>query len=125
MRSGDAGYMDDEGFLFVADRIKDMIISGGENIYSAEVEKVLSMHPAVSQCAVIGVPDEHWGERVHAVIVIKPGAFATPAELDAHCRAHIAGYKVPRGYDIRTEPLPLSGIGKILKNRLRDVLWDK
>ncbi|MGF6605129.1 long-chain acyl-CoA synthetase [Paraburkholderia sp. WSM4175] len=120
LRSGDAGYMDEEGFLFVADRIKDMIISGGENIYSAEVEKTLSMHPAVSQCAVIGVPDERWGERVHAVIVIKPGSVATPAELDAHCRAHIAGYKVPRGYDIRTEPLPLSGVGKILKNRLRD-----
>ncbi|WP_243751025.1 hypothetical protein [Paraburkholderia sp. BL10I2N1] len=86
----------------------------------SEFEIGLSMHPAVSQCAVIGVPDERWGERVHAVIVIKPDYVATPAELDAHCRAHIAGYKVPRRYEIRTEPLPLSGVGKILKNRLRD-----
>ncbi|CAB3733854.1 class I adenylate-forming enzyme family protein [Paraburkholderia rhynchosiae] len=120
LRTGDAGFMDDQGFLFVVDRMKDMIISGGENIYSAEIENVLSMHPAVHQCAVIGVPDERWGERVHAVVVVNVDCVATPAELESHCRAHIAGYKVPRGYDIRTEPLPLSGVGKVLKKALRD-----
>jgi long-chain acyl-CoA synthetase len=119
LHSGDAGYMDAQGFLYVADRLKDMIVSGGENVYSAEVENALYQHPAVSQCAVIGVPDARWGERVHAVIVLHPGTAATEAELIGHCRELIAGYKCPRSVAFRTDPLPLSGAGKVLKNELR------
>lgn len=120
LRSGDAGRMDEEGFVYVVDRLKDMIISGGENIYCAEVESALSSHPGVESCAVFGLPDERWGERVHAAVVVRSGCNLTPSELDAHCRERIAGYKVPRSYDLRTEPLPLSGIGKVQKTRLRD-----
>jgi acyl-CoA synthetase (AMP-forming)/AMP-acid ligase II len=117
--SGDIGRMDEEGFVYVVDRLKDMIISGGENIYCAEVENVLSAHPAVSTCAVIGLPDEHWGERVHAVVVVRDGHVLDAPTLDSHCRSHIAGYKVPRSYEFRSAPLPLSGVGKVQKNILR------
>jgi long-chain acyl-CoA synthetase len=120
LHSGDAGRLDQDGFLQVVDRLKDMIISGGENIYCAEVENVLAAHPAVASCAVIGLPDAHWGERVHAVVVPREGQAIDAAELDAHCRAHIAGYKVPRSYDIRPTPLPLSAVGKVQKNLLRE-----
>ena len=119
MHTGDGGYMDDEGFVFVVDRIKDMIITGGENVYSAEVENAIYQHPAVAMCAVIGVPDEQWGERVHAVLSLKPGQSTTEAEIVAHCRRLIAGYKCPRTVSLRTEPLPLSGAGKVLKTVLR------
>jgi len=119
MHTGDGGYMDDDGFVFVVDRIKDMIITGGENVYSAEVENAIYQHPAVAMCAVIGVPDEQWGERVHAVLAVKPGQTTTEAEMIAHCRQLIAGYKCPRTVDVRTEPLPLSGAGKVLKTVLR------
>jgi long-chain acyl-CoA synthetase len=122
MHTGDGGYMDDEGFVFVVDRIKDMIITGGENVYSAEVENAIYRHPAVAMCAVIGVPDEQWGERVHAVIALKPGQMTTEAEVIAHCRQLIAGYKCPRTVSLRTEPLPLSGAGKVLKTVLRKEL---
>jgi len=118
--SGDAGYLDDEGYLFIVDRLKDMIISGGENVYSAEVENVLSRHPAVNQVAVIGVPDETWGERVHGVVVCEPGTHTTPDELTAFCRAHLAGYKIPRSWQFRTAPLPLSGVMKINKRALTE-----
>ncbi|CAB3733774.1 class I adenylate-forming enzyme family protein [Paraburkholderia rhynchosiae] len=118
--SGDAGYLDEDGFLYIVDRIKDMIISGGENIYCAEVENALASHPLVESCAVLGLPDERWGDRVHAVVVRKPGATLSIAELDGHCRAQIAGYKVPRSYDVRSDPLPLSSIGKVQKNQLRE-----
>jgi acyl-CoA synthetase (AMP-forming)/AMP-acid ligase II len=91
MHTGDGGYMDDEGFVFVVDRIKDMIITGGENVYSAEVENAIYQHPAVAMCAVIGVPDEQWGERVHAVVSLKPGQMTTEPEIVAHCRGLIAG----------------------------------
>ena len=114
--------MDDEGFVFVVDRIKDMIITGGENVYSAEVENAIYQHPAVAMCAVIGVPDEQWGERVHAVIALKPGQTTTETEIVAHCRRLIAGYKCPRSVSVRTEPLPLSGAGKVLKTVLRKEL---
>jgi long-chain acyl-CoA synthetase len=107
MHTGDGGYMDDEGFVFVVDRIKDMIITGGENVYSAEVENAIYQHPAVAMCAVIGVPDEQWGERVHAVVAVKPEQSVTEDELIAHCRRLIA------------EPLALSGAGKVLKTVLR------
>jgi len=119
MHTGDGGYMDDDGFVFVVDRIKDMIITGGENVYSAEVENAIYQHPAVAMCAVIGVPDEHWGERVHAVISVKPGHTVTADEIVAHCRTLIAGYKCPRTVSVRAEALPLSGAGKVLKTILR------
>ena len=122
MHTGDGGYMDDDGFVFVVDRIKDMIITGGENVYSAEVENAIYQHPAVAMCAVIGVPDEQWGERVHAVIALKPGQMTTEAEVVAHCRRLIAGYKCPRTVNLRAEPLPLSGAGKVLKTMLRKEL---
>ena len=122
MHTGDGGYMDDDGFVFVVDRIKDMIITGGENVYSAEVENAIYQHPAVAMCAVIGVPDERWGERVHAVIALKPGQMTTDAEVVAHCRQLIAGYKCPRTVTLRAEPLPLSGAGKVLKTVLRKEL---
>jgi long-chain acyl-CoA synthetase len=99
-----------------------MIITGGENVYSAEVENAIYQHPAVAMCAVIGVPDEHWGERVHAVIALKPGQMTTDAEMVAHCRRLIAGYKCPRTVTLRAEPLPLSGAGKVLKTVLRKEL---
>ena len=119
MHTGDGGYMDDEGFVFVVDRIKDMIITGGENVYSAEVENAIYQHPAVAMCAVIGVPDEQWGERVHAVISLKPGQTVSESGIIAHCRTRIAGYKCPRSVNVRTEALPMSGAGKVLKTVLR------
>lgn len=122
--TGDAGYMDDEGFVFLMDRVKDMIISGGENVYSAEVENALSQHPAVATSAVIGIPSDQWGESVHALVILHPGAEATPEELMAHCHTLIAGYKCPRSIDFRTEPFPLSGANKVLKTELRKPFWE-
>ena len=122
MHTGDAAYMDDDGFVFVVDRVKDMIISGGENIYSAEVENAVAQHPAVAACAVIGIPSEQWGETVHAAIVLKPGQAATADEIAAHCRTLIAGYKCPRSVAF-VEALPLSGAGKVLKTKLREPFW--
>jgi long-chain acyl-CoA synthetase len=121
--SGDGAYMDDEGFVFIVDRLKDMIISGGENVYSAEVENAVSLLPGVGEVAVIGVPDERWGERVHAIIVPKPDAVLTADDVLEHCRAQIAGYKCPRSVEFRDAPLPLSGAGKILKRELREPYW--
>ena len=118
LHSGDAGYLDADGFLFVVDRIKDMIITGGENVYSNEVENALLQHPAIAMAAVVGLPDAVWGERVHAVVVCRPDTTVGEAELIAHCRALIAGYKTPRSIDFRDE-LPLSAAGKILKYQLR------
>jgi acyl-CoA synthetase (AMP-forming)/AMP-acid ligase II len=119
MHTGDAGYLDERGYLFVVDRIKDMIISGGENVYSAEVEDVLSLHPAVVACAVIGLPDEQWGERVHAVVVRVAGTDATGEELREFCRERLAGYKIPRSVEF-VAAMEVSGAGKVLKRRLRD-----
>jgi long-chain acyl-CoA synthetase len=123
VHTGDAGWMDDEGFLYVVDRVKDMIISGGENVYTAEVENACASHPAVSQCAVIGIPDDDWGEAVHAIVILKDGQQVTTGDLIAHCRQLIAGYKCPRSIDFRTEPFPLSGVGKVLKRELRKPYW--
>lgn len=123
MHTGDAGTIDEDGFLYVADRIKDMVVTGGENVYSIEVERVLFMHPAVREAAVIGIPSEQWGEAVHAVVVLKDGASATPEELTAFCREHIGGYKVPRSFTFRSEPLPVTPVGKVRKNVLRDPYW--
>ncbi|MBI3285149.1 MAG: long-chain-fatty-acid--CoA ligase [Burkholderiales bacterium] len=123
MHTGDGAYMDDDGFIFVVDRLKDMIISGGENIYSAEVENAIARHAAVAACAVIGIPDAAWGETVHAVIVSKPGAVSTADDIIGHCKSLIAGYKCPRSIAF-VDQLPLSGAGKILKNKLRDPYWE-
>ncbi|MHA7306464.1 acyl-CoA synthetase [Arthrobacter sp. TMN-49] len=119
LHTGDLGSVDAEGFVYVVDRLKDMIINGGENVYSVEVENALSKHPAVASAAVIGVPDENYGERVHAVVVFAASHTATEAELADFCKAHIARYKVPRSFEF-PEALPMSGAGKILKRTLRD-----
>jgi long-chain acyl-CoA synthetase len=119
--SGDLGFLDEAGYLFLVDRAKDMIVSGGENVYSAEVENALYSHPAVVEAAVFGVPDERFGEAVHAVVQTRTEV--TGDELVAHCRLTIAGYKLPRGIDLQGEPLPKSGAGKILKRELRDAYW--
>ncbi|MBK5306362.1 MAG: AMP-binding protein [Frankiaceae bacterium] len=122
--SGDAGYLDDEGFLYLVDRTKDMIVSGGENVYSTEVEQAVASHPAVAQVAVIGIPDDVWGEAVHAVVVLKPDADVSAEALIEHCRGLIASYKVPKSVEFRTEPLPLSGAMKVLKRELRAPYWE-
>jgi acyl-CoA synthetase (AMP-forming)/AMP-acid ligase II len=119
MHTGDVGYLDDDGYLFVVDRLKDMIITGGENVWSQEVENALASHPAVSLCAVIGKPDTFWGETVHAIVNLRDNMAVTEAELIAHCRNLIAHYKCPRSVDVRDEPLPLSGANKVLKSELR------
>jgi long-chain acyl-CoA synthetase len=103
--------------------VKDMIVSGGENVYSVEVENCLVAHPAVLSCAVFGIPDERWGEAVHAVVVTRPGVPVDAESLRAFCRERIAAYKVPRRIDLRDTPLPLSGAGKILKAELRAPFW--
>jgi long-chain acyl-CoA synthetase len=121
--SGDMGYLDDQGRLFIVDRKKDMIISGGENVYSVEIESVVSTHPAVLEVAVIGVPDDQWGEAVKAIVVLKEGAAASAEELIGYCRGKIAGYKIPKSVDFSKEPLPKTGPGKIAKRRLRDPFW--
>jgi acyl-CoA synthetase (AMP-forming)/AMP-acid ligase II len=124
MHTGDLGYMDEDGFLYVVDRLKDMIITGGENVYSAEVEGVIYKLSAVAVCAVFGIPDDKWGEAIHAVIVPKEGQSISGEEVISFCRKHIAGYKCPRSIEIRTEPLPMTGAGKILKRELRRPFWE-
>ena len=121
--TGDAGYLDEEGYLFLVDRVKDMIVTGGENVYSIEVENAISTHPAVAQVAVIGIPSEVWGEAVHAVVVLRDGAEATPDEIIAHTRGTIANYKMPKSVEFRRDPLPLSGAMKVLKRELREPYW--
>ena len=118
LHTGDAAYMDDDGYIFIVDRIKDMIITGGENVYSVEVENALGRHPAVASCAVIGLPDDTWGERVHAVVSPRPGVEVTPDELIRHTRGLVAVYKAPRTVEL-VDMLPLSGAGKVLKRELR------
>ena len=122
--TGDAGYLDADGYLYLVDRVKDMIVTGGENVYSSEVENSLASHPAVLQVAVIGIPDEKWGEAVHAIVVLREGATPTSEELIAHSREWIAGYKVPKSVEFRAEPLPLSGAMKVLKKDLRAPYWE-
>jgi long-chain acyl-CoA synthetase len=122
LHTGDLGMMDEDGFIFIVDRKKDMIISGGENIYSREVEDVLYSHPAVLYAAVIGVPDEKWGESVKAVLVLKNGMKATEEEIIEHCKANLAGYKKPKSVEFR-ENLPMTGSGKIQKNLIKEEYW--
>ena len=123
MHTGDAGYLDDDGFLFLVDRVKDMIITGGENVYSAAVENVLYLHPGVHECAVIGVPSDAWGEAVHAIIVPRGGARLDEAAVIEHCRAYLAGYECPKTVEFVDAELPKSGAGKILKAELRKTYW--
>lgn len=123
MHTGDGGRLDEFGMLYVVDRMKDMIVSGGENIYSGEVESALATHPSVSQVAVIAVPDDRWGERVHAVVLLHVGFDIDAEQLMLHCRGLIAGYKCPRSIEFRTTPLPLSPAGKVLKTTLRAPYW--
>jgi long-chain acyl-CoA synthetase len=115
--------MDEAGYVHIVDRVKDMIISGGENVYSAEVEGALSRHPAVATCAVIGIPSAAWGEAVHAVVVLRTGESVSEDELRAHCRGRLAGYKCPKTIEFRVS-LPLSPAGKVLKTVLREPFWD-
>jgi len=122
MHTGDCGRLDAHGILYVVDRVKDMIVSGAENVYSAEVESAISLHPGVAQCAVIGVPDPQWGERVHAVIAPRLGSDITAEAVVKHCRGLIADYKCPRSVEFRPV-LPLSPAGKILKAELRAPFW--
>ena len=117
------GYVDSAGRLFIVDRKKDMIISGGENVYSVEVENVISQHPAVLEVAAIGVPDAQWGEAVKAIVVLREGASATADEIIGFCRGRIAAYKIPKSVDFSKEQLPKTGPGKIAKRRLRDPFW--
>jgi len=121
--SGDAGYRDADGYLYIHDRVKDMIVSGGENVYPAEVESVLFAHPDVADVAVIGVPDERWGETVKAVVVRAPGSSPSEAELIDFCRDKLAGYKRPRSVDF-VDALPRNPTGKVLKRELRRPYWE-
>ncbi len=120
--TGDAGYFDEEGFLYIHDRLKDMIVSGGENVYPAEVENAVFGHPAVADVAVIGVPDDKWGEAVKAIVVLKPGTEVTSEELIDYARARIAGFKIPRTIDF-VGALPRNPSGKILRRELREPFW--
>lgn len=122
-RSGDAGYLDEEGYLYIQDRVKEMIVSGGENIYPAEVENALAGHPAVQDVAVIGVPDDRWGEAVKAVVACKAGASVEAAELIAYARERIAGYKLPKSVDF-VATIPRNPSGKILRRDLRQPYWE-
>jgi len=122
MHTGDAGILDDQGFLFVQDRTKDMIVSGGENIYPREVEEVLYKHPAIAEAAVIGVPDDKWGEAVKAVVVLKPGQTLDAEELLHFCDGQLAGYKRPRSVEF-LDALPRNPSGKVLKRELREKYW--
>jgi len=123
MHTGDAGRMDERGFVFIVDRIKDMIVIGAEKVYSAEVENAVHQRPAVAACAVIGIPSDKWGELVHAVVVLKPGSMATAEEIQEHCKELIASYKYPRSIEF-ADALPLSGAGKVLKTKMREPHWE-
>ena len=121
-RSGDAGYFDDEGFLYIHDRVKDMIVTGGENVYPAEVENALYGHPDIADVAVIGVPDEKWGEGVKAIIVAKAGCTPIEADIIAYAKTRIAGYKCPKSVDV-VDALPRNASGKVLRRQLREPYW--
>jgi acyl-CoA synthetase (AMP-forming)/AMP-acid ligase II len=122
LHTGDIGLLDETGYLFLLDRVKDVIISGGNNIYPREVEEVLVTHPAVAQAIVIGVPDDYWGEAVHAVVVVGHSQTVTGQELIDFCGQHLAGYKKPKDVSL-VESLPVSGHGKVLRREIRDTYW--
>jgi len=122
--TGDAAYFNGDGYLFIVDRVKDMVVTGGENVFTTEVENAVISHDAVQDVAVIGIPHPEWGEAVHAIVILHPGRSVTEEELIAHCRERIAGYKLPKSISFRDEPLPLSGAGKVLKTELRKPYWE-
>jgi long-chain acyl-CoA synthetase len=122
--SGDMGFKDEEGYIYLVDRAKDMIVTGGENVYSVEVERVLARHSCVFESAVIGIPSEKWGEKVHAVVVLRPDETASGDELIDFCRQYIAGYKCPKSISFVAGELPKSGVGKIMKRTLREPFWE-
>ena len=122
-RTGDVGYRDADGYFYIIDRVKDMIVTGGENVYSGEVEAVIYEHPAVLEAAVFGIPDPQWGELVAACVVRKRGHDLSTDELIAHCRRFLANYKIPRHIEFSEAELPKSGSGKILKRLLRERFW--
>ena len=124
LHTGDGGRLDEDGVLFVVDRVKDMIVSGGENVYSAETEQAIYTHPAVAECAVIGIPHDEWGEQVHAIVRLHESASLTGQQLIDHCKTLIAAFKCPKSIAFREQPLPLSGAGKILKKDLRAPHWE-
>jgi len=122
-RTGDVGYQDSDGYFYILDRLKDMIVTGGENVYSGEVEAVIYKHPAVREVAVFGIPDPQWGELVMACVVLKPGMALSANDLTAHCRQFLANYKIPHRFDFSDTELPKNGSGKILKRTLRERFW--
>src|SRR5271170_1208866 len=122
-RTGDIGYQDSDGYFYILDRLKDMIVTGGENVYSGEVEAVVYKHPAVREVAVLGIPDPKWGELVMACVVLKPGMALSANNLTSHCRQFLANYKIPRRVEFSDTELPKSGSGKILKRILRERFW--
>jgi acyl-CoA synthetase (AMP-forming)/AMP-acid ligase II len=122
-RTGDVGYQDAEGYFYILDRMKDMIVTGGENVYSGEVEAVIYQHPAVLEAAVFGIPDPQWGELVTACVVLKPRMTLSADELTVHCRRVLASYKIPRRIEFYDRELPKSGSGKVLKRVLRQQFW--
>jgi long-chain acyl-CoA synthetase len=122
-RTGDIGYQDADGYFYILDRLKDMIVTGGENVYCGEVEAVIVTHLAVREAAVFGMPDPKWGELVAACVVLKPGMNMTADELTGHCRKSLANYKVPRRVEFLETDLPKSGSGKVLKRLLRERFW--
>ncbi|MFK5947847.1 MAG: AMP-binding protein [Methylococcales bacterium] len=121
--TGDAGYIDEGGFIFLVDRVKDMIVTGGENVFSAEVENTLSLHPQILESIVIGIPCEQWGESVHAIIRLHEGADVSTEDIISFCKEQIAHYKAPRSIEFRIEPFPMTGAGKYKKNELRAPYW--
>ena len=123
LKTGDAGYLDDDGYIYLHDRVKDMIVSGGENVSPTEVENVLMTHPEVGDVAVIGVPDERWGEAVKAVVVPAVGTSPSEADLIAYARERLGGFKLPKSVDF-AEVLPRTPSGKLLKRTLREPYWE-
>ena len=121
---GDMGRFDEEGYLYIVDRKKDMIISGGENIFPNDIEEVLYRHPAVEMAAVVGAPDPKWGEIVVAAVKLKPGSSVDEAELIAHCKASLSSFKVPKRIDFRDQ-MPMSSFGKILRRDVRESYWEQ
>lgn len=122
LHTGDIGRFDEAGYLYLLDRAKDVIISGGNNVYPREVEEVIVQHPAVANCVVLGIPHDYWGEAVHAVVVLEPGAEIDEAGVIEHCAQHLAGYKKPKSVEFMEE-LPLSGYGKVQRREMREKYW--
>ena len=122
MHTGDIGRLDEDGYLYIVDRKKDLIVSGGENISSKEIEDVIYAHPAVQECAVIGVPSYQWGKEVKAVVALREGMTATPEEIINHCAEHVGGFKKPKSVEIWAE-LPKNPVGKIMKREVREKFW--